>query len=178
MASQTKIEFASGLPMLESMMTSKISKIVPARSSRMPKRTSSIKRLRPRRSRNSKSKSTALRELEEFAEQVRNSGNDRKWEQLSSLLQENEHMFDEYGNRRKLVIFTEHRDTLNYLTDRITHAARGAGSSRHDQRRDAPRTTQGCSGAIHSGQRHIGVARHRRRGRRYQPATGPSDGQL
>ncbi|MEO8495029.1 MAG: helicase-related protein, partial [Planctomycetota bacterium] len=29
-------------------------------------------------------------------------------------------MFDEYGNRRKLVIFTEHRDTLNYLHNRIT----------------------------------------------------------
>ena len=28
-------------------------------------------------------------------------------------------MFDADGHRRKLVIFTEHRDTLNYLTDRI-----------------------------------------------------------
>jgi len=61
-----------------------------------------------------------LKELEALAGRDRSSGNDRKWEQLSSLLQENEHMFDEYGNRRKLVIFTEHRDTLNYLLDRIT----------------------------------------------------------
>lgn len=61
-----------------------------------------------------------LTELEKLAGQVRSGGNDKKWEQLSSLLQENEHMFDEYGNRRKLVIFTEHRDTLNYLRDRIT----------------------------------------------------------
>jgi SNF2 family DNA or RNA helicase len=61
-----------------------------------------------------------LKELETLAGRVRSSGKDRKWEQLSSLLQDNEHMFDEFGNRRKLVIFTEHRDTLNYLHDRIT----------------------------------------------------------
>ncbi|WP_339747905.1 helicase-related protein [uncultured Rubinisphaera sp.] len=60
-----------------------------------------------------------LTELENLSGQVRNSGNDMKWEQLSSLLQDNENMFDEHGNRRKLVIFTEHRDTLNYLRDRI-----------------------------------------------------------
>jgi superfamily II DNA/RNA helicase len=28
-------------------------------------------------------------------------------------------MFDPYGHRRKLVVFTEHRDTLNYLAERI-----------------------------------------------------------
>ncbi len=28
-------------------------------------------------------------------------------------------MFDANGHRRKLVIFTEHRDTLNYLAERI-----------------------------------------------------------
>ena len=28
-------------------------------------------------------------------------------------------MFDESGKRRKLIIFTEHRDTLNYLVERI-----------------------------------------------------------
>jgi superfamily II DNA/RNA helicase len=28
-------------------------------------------------------------------------------------------MFDVHGHRRKLVVFTEHRDTLNYLLDRI-----------------------------------------------------------
>ncbi|MEQ8853911.1 helicase-related protein [Gimesia sp.] len=62
-----------------------------------------------------------LKELENLAGAVRSSGKDKKWEQLSSLLQENEHMFDEHGNRRKLVIFTEHRDTLGYLQDRITN---------------------------------------------------------
>jgi hypothetical protein len=28
-------------------------------------------------------------------------------------------MFDETGSARKLIIFSEHRDTLNYLTERI-----------------------------------------------------------
>lgn len=61
-----------------------------------------------------------LKELEALALQVRNSRKDRKWEELSKLLQENAEMFDAGGHRRKLVIFTEHRDTLNYLYERIT----------------------------------------------------------
>ena len=60
-----------------------------------------------------------LGRLEELAQQVRRSGTDRKWESLASLLQNNAEMFDAGGYRRKLVIFTEHRDTLNYLADRI-----------------------------------------------------------
>jgi superfamily II DNA/RNA helicase len=57
--------------------------------------------------------------LEQLALQVRRSGTDRKWEELSKLLQNNAEMFNAAGHRRKLVIFTEHRDTLNYLTERI-----------------------------------------------------------
>ncbi|HJT59100.1 MAG TPA: helicase-related protein, partial [Ktedonobacteraceae bacterium] len=60
-----------------------------------------------------------LATLEELALAVRRSGTDRKWEGLASLLQNNAAMFDAEGHRRKLVIFTEHRDTLNYLTERI-----------------------------------------------------------
>ena len=60
-----------------------------------------------------------LARLEELALQVRRSGTDRKWEGLASLLQNNAEMFDASGHRRKLVIFTEHRDTLHYLTERI-----------------------------------------------------------
>ena len=48
------------------------------------------------------------------------SGKDKKWEELSNLLQDDTHMFDAEGNRRKLVIFTEHRDTLHYLRERIS----------------------------------------------------------
>jgi len=61
-----------------------------------------------------------LKGLEALALQVRRSGRDRKWEELSRLLQDNPEMFDADGSRRKLVIFTEHKDTLKYLTDRIT----------------------------------------------------------
>lgn len=60
-----------------------------------------------------------LRKLETMANTVRQSGTDKKWEQLSHLLQDTPEMFDAQGHRRKLIIFTEHRDTLNYLTERI-----------------------------------------------------------
>jgi superfamily II DNA or RNA helicase len=60
-----------------------------------------------------------LKELESLASKVRASGQDRKWEELSKLLHDNKEMFDAGGHRRKLVIFTEFRDTLNYLADRI-----------------------------------------------------------
>ncbi|NCC36260.1 MAG: RNA helicase, partial [Chloroflexia bacterium] len=60
-----------------------------------------------------------LTQLEELALQVRRSGTDRKWDELSQLLQHDGEMFDAQGHRRKLVIFTEHRDTLNYLEERI-----------------------------------------------------------
>lgn len=61
-----------------------------------------------------------LKDLEDKACHVVQSGNDKKWEELSSLLQDTEEMFDQAGGRRKLIIFTEHRDTLAYLLDRIT----------------------------------------------------------
>ena len=60
-----------------------------------------------------------LQDLERVALRVRQSGTDRKWDELSRLLQNNSAMFDADGHRRKLVIFTEHRDTLNYLSERI-----------------------------------------------------------
>src|SRR5262249_8804731 len=60
-----------------------------------------------------------LQDLERMALRVRQSGSDRKWDELSRLLQNNSAMFDAEGHRRKLVIFTEHRDTLNYLAERI-----------------------------------------------------------
>ncbi len=60
-----------------------------------------------------------LQELESIAMRVRQSGTDRKWDELSRLLQNSSEMFDAHGHRRKLVIFTEHRDTLSYLADRI-----------------------------------------------------------
>jgi superfamily II DNA or RNA helicase len=60
-----------------------------------------------------------LEGLEEQARQVVHSGQDRKWDELSSLLQDTPEMRDANGRQRKLIIFTEHRDTLNYLATRI-----------------------------------------------------------
>ena len=87
-----------------------------------------------------------LHELEALANRVRRSGTDRKWLELSRILQDESSalttstslsagpgpspilgegskrmglMFDASGQRRKLVIFTEHRDTLNYLAEKI-----------------------------------------------------------
>jgi len=61
-----------------------------------------------------------LKKLEQKALEVRRSGTDTKWEELSRILGDKESMIDSYGNRRKLVIFTEHRDTLSYLLERIS----------------------------------------------------------
>jgi len=60
-----------------------------------------------------------LKTLIEKALKVRHSGQDKKWEELSKLLQNDPEMQNLAGHHRKLIIFTEHRDTLNYLADRI-----------------------------------------------------------
>jgi SNF2 family DNA or RNA helicase len=61
-----------------------------------------------------------LKGLEEQALKLRNSDHDRKWEELSKILQDNPDMHDADGKLRKLIIFTEHRDTLNYLQSKIS----------------------------------------------------------
>ena len=66
-----------------------------------------------------KAEITILRDLEQAALKVRQSCSDRKWDELSHLLQNQTEMFDAHGHRRKLIVFTEHRDTLNYLQERI-----------------------------------------------------------
>ena len=60
-----------------------------------------------------------LRCLERKADAVRKSGEDRKWDELSSLLQDNEEMFGPDGRREKLIVFTEHKDTLEYLATKL-----------------------------------------------------------
>ncbi len=60
-----------------------------------------------------------LQALEEQARAVVASNQDRKWEELSRLLQENPEMHEASGSRRKIILFTEHRDTLNYLQAKI-----------------------------------------------------------
>jgi SNF2 family DNA or RNA helicase len=78
-----------------------------------------------------------LKELESLALTVRRSGEDRKWRELASLLGEifrpptvadrvaapdspHTGLGPTPSPRQKLVIFTEHRDTLNYLQGRIS----------------------------------------------------------
>jgi superfamily II DNA or RNA helicase len=60
-----------------------------------------------------------LERLEEQAKVVVHSGQDRKWDELSKLLQNTPEMHDADGRQRKLIIFSEHKDTLNYLIVKI-----------------------------------------------------------
>ena len=66
-----------------------------------------------------------LRHVEQLALRVRRSGTDAKWRQLAGLLGEilpsdgTAPSTAQAGHGQKLVIFTEHRDTLAYLRGRI-----------------------------------------------------------
>ncbi|MEI8290678.1 MAG: helicase-related protein [Verrucomicrobiota bacterium] len=60
-----------------------------------------------------------LRSLTQEAARLRRSGNDQKWQRLSETL-DLPQMRDANNDRRKLVIFSEHRATLNYLTERLS----------------------------------------------------------
>jgi superfamily II DNA or RNA helicase len=60
-----------------------------------------------------------LGELVRVAKRVRDRGSDRKWTELSQILQNEVLTSGANGWPRKLIIFTEHRDTLGYLTTRI-----------------------------------------------------------
>src|SRR5947208_1031888 len=71
------------------------------------------------------------------------SGRDRKWDELSTILQSNPEMHDASGRQRKLIIFSEHLDTLNYLRQRIAGVLGNAdaivtihgGTHRYERRR-------------------------------------------
>ena len=60
-----------------------------------------------------------LEDLERQAKNVVGSGEDRKWDELSRILQDSPELKDAGGRLRKLIIFTEHKDTLNYLHAKI-----------------------------------------------------------
>ncbi|MFG3310090.1 DEAD/DEAH box helicase [Streptomyces wuyuanensis] len=62
---------------------------------------------------------TELRALVKTAQLVREAGTDRKWTELSALLRDHALVTDANGRPRKLIIFTEHRDTLQYLQGKI-----------------------------------------------------------
>lgn len=60
-----------------------------------------------------------LADLTRVAQKVRDAGTDRKWTELSTILQDHALTTDFNGWPRKFIIFTEHRDTLGYLQSRI-----------------------------------------------------------
>lgn len=62
---------------------------------------------------------SALSGLIATARDVRNDGKDRKWTELRAIVESNVLGADDHGRPRKLIIFTEHRDTLNYLQDQL-----------------------------------------------------------
>ena len=59
-----------------------------------------------------------LKGLELMALGVLRSGVDTKWTQLNRIL-DDDLMIDAAGNRRKLIIFTEPKDTLHYLLEKV-----------------------------------------------------------
>lgn len=59
-----------------------------------------------------------LQGLEVKALAVLRSGTDAKWQQLNRILDDCT-MLDPDGQRRKLIIFTEARDTLDYLREKV-----------------------------------------------------------
>jgi superfamily II DNA or RNA helicase len=62
-----------------------------------------------------------LQDLTELAWRVRRSGQDKKWTELRDLLTGNDLITStaDGDGPRKIIIFTEHRDTLDYLAERI-----------------------------------------------------------
>ena len=60
-----------------------------------------------------------LRDLEKLADRLRRSGQDAKWRQLGEILDKPPMVNEATGERRKLLIFTEPRDTLEYLASKI-----------------------------------------------------------
>ena len=59
----------------------------------------------------------SLAQLQSLADKLRSSGEDKKWQEVAELL--NQEMFNDSSNR-KLIIFTEHRDTLHWLYKKVT----------------------------------------------------------
>ena len=80
--------------------------------------------------------------LEHKAKGVVASERDKKWDELSRILQDDPRMRDASGRQRKIIIFSEHRDTLNYLQRKIGGVLGNAdavvtihGATHRDERR-------------------------------------------
>ena len=139
-----------------------------------------------------------LKMLEDRALDVRHRGEDAKWRELASLLSE---VFTTSGiagrigeptapysggeiphpvssPAQKLVLFTEHRDTLRYLQDRITTLLGRAESVVVIHGGIAREGSPPSAGSLPPRPSGTGAAGHRCRWRRDQPPASAPDGQL
>ena len=170
----------------------------PTPSWRPPKNRSSTRQRRRARSRNC-ARNRDAEELEGLAHTIRRSGEDKKWRELATLLGEiftpaaiakaspKRSAPDDAGvpvpkpkpsPHQKLVIFTEHRDTLNYLQQAHRDASRPRRSRRHDPWRHGPRGADEGPGGLQTRSRSASPSGDRRGRRRHQPSARASDGQL
>lgn len=96
----------------------------------------------------------SLKGLEAKAKEIYDSGSDTKWLKLSETLQDNQN-FKENHQLKKLIIFTEHTDTLDYLRMKINNLMgnkRGAvlvieGKTKRDARREIQEKFRNDDGA-------------------------------
>jgi hypothetical protein len=106
-------------------------------------------------------------------------GTDKKWTELCDLLLDEAAMSPD-GSRPKIIVFTEHRDTLNYLVEQIRGLLGPRRGGRRDPRRRRPRGSAHGAGALHPGQGHRRPGRDRRGGGGAKPPAPARacDGQL
>ena len=120
-----------------------------------------------------------LADLIKAAARVRASDTDRKWSELRTILEDNTLATSGAGDeRRKLIVFTEHRDTLDYLVAPDRLAARPARGGQGDPRRRAPRRAPADHRGVHPQPGRPDPARHRRRRGGPEPPGRAPDGQL
>jgi superfamily II DNA or RNA helicase len=93
--------------------------------------------------------------LEQQARAIRNSPSYSKWDRLRETLDDADQMRDASGARRKVIIFTEHKDTLDDLTSRLrNHLGRDdavvtiSGSTRREDRKKAQETFRNDSNCV------------------------------
>ncbi len=91
-----------------------------------------------------------LADLIKAAPRVRASDTDRKWSELRTILEDNTLATTGAGDeRRKLIVFTEHRDTLDYLSRRIGSLLGRPEAVEGDPRRRPPRRAAADHRGVH-----------------------------
>ena len=128
-----------------STSTSSTTTSSPPRSSRTSRRSSSTRRPRRGRSRSSRPSCSNCGTSTQPAKRSATADTDRKWSELRTILEDNT-LDARRGRRpRKLIVFTEHRDTLEYLVGRIRTLLGRPEAVAGDPRRRASRASAGGS---------------------------------